>query len=616
MWKNLTILAVLALIIALPFIFRHEEGVSEAGPGDPVLIIISPHNEAIRYEFALAFSRWHEEKYGQPVRIDWRNIGGTTEISRYLQGEFSTSAKAWWEAQGKRWPVGGTDAVVNSRPPASPDIEPKSFGTFNTLEEWQANQKLLVELYNAYRQVDDPTKITSKVDLFFGGGQYDHSNAFARGFGVAPWDENNLPADVAASLAMIPKTLGGELWRTATLFGNAVSTFGIVYNVDRLKELNVTTPPAEWDDLADFRYFKQVGVTDPTKSGSIAKAFEMLVHQKMHDAARDHLKQERVPDEQIDARIAANEKEIDAYKASLGKNYKRGDVPDHLKAYQASLEQGWLDGIFLIQAIGGNARYFTDSATKVSIDVSMGDAAVGMSIDFYGRYQAQTSRAPDGSERMLFVTPVGGTSVSCDPITLLRGAPTREVATRFIEFVLSEEGQRLWTYAPGTVDASGNLIGPAKYALRRLPIRRDFYPSTQPAIEARHIEHKQHAVDDLTDPNIDPYQLARQFTYYKRWTDEHFGVMRNLTRAMCMDSGEELRDAWARLHRPITDATEANTTNFARPIRQLPTITLDGKTLPLNWRTAPDFNQYDSLDVMREWTRAFRELYKEAGRPK
>jgi hypothetical protein len=359
-----------------------------------------------------------------------------------------------------------------------------------------------------------------------------------------------------------------------------------------------------------------VGVTDPTKSGSIAKAFEMIVHQKMHDAARTQLKSTGITDDQIDTTIAANEKAIEAYKATKGTGYQRGDVPPELAAYQASLEQGFLDGIALVQSIGANARYFTDSATKVSIDTSVGDAAVGMTIDFYGRFQAQYAKSPAGVERMIFVSPVGGTSVSCDPITLLRGAPNRTIAEHFIEFVISPEGQRLWTYQPGAFDSNHNLIGPERYALRRLPIRRDFYPSTQPEIEAVHVEHKQWAVDDLTDPTIDPYQIAKQFTYYQRWTGDHFGVLRDITRAMCMDSADELRDAWVAGHpngNPDPKVLEA--------IRKLPTVTLtkkgdtEAKPVDLNWKTAPNFpSSYEPLEYMRKWTGAFRETYRKAAR--
>ena len=595
MIKNLSILAVLAIIVALTFLFRQPQEVGEWRDGDPVLVIVTPHNEAIRYEFEHGFSKWHAARHQrpdgspQPVRIDWRNVGGTTEISRYLQGQYTTTAKAWWTAQGKAWPKAASDpdaGVTGSRPPSTPE---------------------LLEAFKAYREVDRPDAITSGVDLFFGGGFFDHSGAVSRGYAVEPWTADNLPPEVARSLELIPTSTGGETWRTPAVFGNAISTFGIVYNVDRLRELGIPTPPTAWKDLADYRYVGQVGVTDPTKSGSIAKAFEMLVHQQMFEAARTYLTTRGVPDDRIAAAVAANEATIDAHRRSRGPTYQRGDVPDDLAGYQAALEQGWLDGIALIQAVGANARYFTDSATKVSLDISIGDAAVGMSIDFYGRYQAQSTRAPDGTDRMKFVTPVGGTSVSCDPISLLRGAPNRALACEFITFVLSADGQRIWTYAPGAKNESRERVGNEKYALRRLPIRRDFYASTQPAIEAAHLEHKQHAIDDLADPNIDPYQVAKQFTYYPRWTGEHFGVMREITRAMCMDSGEELRAAWHVLHRQADPDLSA--------LRKLPVTTLHdasgaSREVPITWRTAPTFRSFDPLEVQREWTEAFRRQYR------
>ena len=588
MFKNVVILATLAIIIALPFVFRQTPNSGDWRDGDPVLTIISPHNEAIRYEFEHGYSAWHAAHFKrpdgtpQPARIDWRNVGGTTEISRYLTGTYTTSAQAWWTNQGKRWPSGMADALIAGKPPAD---------------------SAQLEVWKAYRAVDDSRQVTSGVDLFFGGGEFDHYDAFARGFGVAPWPENDPPAFVAPALAMIPKTLGGEIWRTPTLYGCAISTFGICFNTDRLHDLDVATPPSQWTDLADFRYFGQVGVTDPTKSGSIAKAFEMLVHQQMHDEAARFVKASGVADADVSAKIAANEKAIDAYqKAKPGA--KRWETPAELDEYQRALERGFDKGLHLIQAIGANARYFTDSATKVSLDVSVGDAAVGMTIDFYGRFQAQASQKPDGTQPMRFVTPVGGTSVSCDPITLLRGAPHRDEAAQFIGYVLSVDGQRLWTYKPGTPG------GPEKYALRRLPIRRDFYPSTQPTIQAAYERHIQYAADVLGDPTIDPYQLAQSFEYYPRWTQAHFGPLRELTRAMCMNSGQELRDAWQRGH------AKEDAFSFG----SMPTVTLFDKdskqdvSFHIDWRSLLTLKSYDPLDYMREWTEAYRKQYRAAAR--
>jgi hypothetical protein len=267
-------------------------------------------------------------------------------------------------------------------------------------------------------------------------------------------------------------------------------------------------------------------------------------------------------------------------------------------AYQESVERGWRNGVNLVRRIGANARYFTDSASKVPIDVSMGDAAAGVAIDFYGRYQAEVSAGP-GGPRMVFVTPAGGSSVSADPISLLRGAPHRDLAVKFIAYALSEEGQRLWNYRPGEPG------GPRKFALRRLPVRRDFYPSASPGAQAAHEKHRRHASDDLADPAIDPYAIASTFEYQPRWTGGHFSVHRNLIRAMCMDSGEELKAAWRAILDGGGPAAQPDAVVLLERLPDVPE--------PLNWRSAPAIDRANKAhDLMREWTRFFRRSYDEA----
>lgn len=415
---------------------------------------------------------------------------------------------------------------------------------------------------------------------------------------------------------LIPEKISGEVWRTPYLFGNVISTFGICYNLDRLAELGVKRAPTSWDDLADPLYVSQVGAADPTKSGSLAKALEMMIHQKVHDSV--------IAAGFSDQQIATFEKQIDAYIKAVGKNYRRGDLPEGMPVeYQQAVERGWLDGLRLVQRIGANARYWTDSSSKVPIDVSVGDAAIGMCIDFYGHYQAQTTRGPDGRQRMAYLTPVGGSSVSCDPVSLLRGAGgsapendpqrqklIRQVAIRFIEFTLSEPGQQLWTYR------AGEPGGPEKYTLRRLPIRRDFYPSTNPAMQARHKAHAKHAADPLGDADVDAYRLAEKFIYYPRWTASHFSVQRDLVRIMCMDAGDELRSAWRHI---IALGGPAQQTTAMNTLERMPTVRLWNKVVKreedvqLTWRNAPDmFKTYDRLEVIRTWTAFFRQSYRQA----
>jgi len=58
-----------------------------------VVVIISPHNPHIRSEFSRAFRAWHERNYGQPAELDWREVGGTGQILRFLRGEYEAADK-------------------------------------------------------------------------------------------------------------------------------------------------------------------------------------------------------------------------------------------------------------------------------------------------------------------------------------------------------------------------------------------------------------------------------------------------------------------------------------------------------------------------------------------
>ena len=95
MAKNISILVILAMVVGLPFIFKRADQVELSG--DDTLVVVSPHNESIRYEFGRGFRDWYREKTGKDVAIDWRVLGGTSEIARYLQGEYTGAFKNYWQ---------------------------------------------------------------------------------------------------------------------------------------------------------------------------------------------------------------------------------------------------------------------------------------------------------------------------------------------------------------------------------------------------------------------------------------------------------------------------------------------------------------------------------------
>ncbi len=580
MIRNLAILATLAGVVALPFAFRREPATRAWREGDPVLVAITPMNEAIRHEYAQAFSRWHEEKYGAPAKVDWRNIGGTTEIARYLTSEYASAFRAWWVGRGKRWRGDGAAIIMNKA--FDPAKKPEGADDADWAER--------TEMYRAFRETDDAEAFSSQIDVYFGGGAYDADSASRQGLLVPAWGPGEAPPGLLAAedgAELLPAGKSGETWRAPTWYGTTLSTFGICYNRDRMRAQGIGREPERWADLADPRWFGTLGLADPTKSGSFAKAFETIVQVECRKAVE-----------------AAGFGELaDGYEARIqAAKPAPGQMPEGVpEEYQRAMEAGWADGIRLLQRIGANARYFTDSASKVPLDVGMGNAAAGLAIDFYGRFEAEVSNGGRADGAMAYATPRGESGVSADPISVLRGAPRRETARRFVEFLLGEEGQKLWCYRVGEPG------GPEKYALQRFPIRRDFYPSENPEFQAAYERHRKHTTEDLGTPTLDAYRLAEEYVYRARWTAGHFGLFRDLVRAMCLDAGQELRGAW----KAILDAggPEACPRAMAA-LQRLPQV-----PEPLTWASGLGMGKkYDRLDLLREWTLQYRAQYAEAAR--
>ncbi|MDP7655207.1 MAG: extracellular solute-binding protein, partial [Roseibacillus sp.] len=282
---------------------------------------------------------------------------------------------------------------------------------------------------NGFEAARERGETGCNIDVFFGGGAYDFAiqaklDRFEklRIFDTHPglFEEDGIPA-----------ALGGETFYDPehAWIGSVLSSFGICYNTDLLAERGLS-PPTSWDDLGDPGYVRGIALADTTKSSSVTKSFEMLVQQKIQN------------------------------ELALGSSGKER---------AAVVARGWEASMHLIQRIGANARYFTDSSAKIPRDVAQGNAVAGMCIDFYGRTTSETLKREDGSSRLQYIMPSGGSSISVDPVAVLKGAPHPELAQAFVEFVLSREGQMLWAAAPGS------RPGPRYRALRRLPIRPDLY---------------------------------------------------------------------------------------------------------------------------------------------
>ena len=460
------ILLCLAAVIAAPLVLR-EAPQAALSAGEDELVIVSPHNEQIRYEFSRAFGVFYRNKTGRSVHVDWRLPGGTTEIARYLNSEFEAGFRSYWTQKlGLPWTRMVLEGFSDSRTNGAADKSSADHARHAFLN----------------------SEIGCGIDLIFGGGSFDLINLANRGFLVDSGVLDRNPELFSGGGEMgIPQTLGGEpYWDPhGRWVGACLAGFGICYNTDVLARLGLTSPPTQWVDLADRRLFRSVALADPTKSGSVAKAYELMIQQQMNQRLSE---------------IAGSTQEE--------------------PAESQAVREGWERGLQLLIQLAANSRYFSDAAPKVPADVAYGEAAAGMCIDFYGRSESEAVSDPRGQTRMQYGNVRGGTSVGADSIALIRGAPHPEIGKAFIDFVMSLEGQKLWDFRPQTPG------GPVRYSLRRLPIRREFYREPFRSF--------------MADREADPYRDAQAFQYHEAWTAPLFSTLRFLVRVMCIDSRDEL----------------------------------------------------------------------------
>ena len=386
------------------------------------------------------------------------------------------------------------------------------------------------------------------IDLFFGGGEPDFKGQAEKGQFVELEVFNTHPQWFKDEV--IPARFTGESYYDDKhrWVGACLSQMGICYNKDAIKRLGLLAPRS-WSDLGDPGYAGYVALADPTKSGSVGRTFELMIQEQMQ-------------------------------KVILAK----GDSPE-------SREEGWRNGLHLLQRMAANARYFTDSASKVPHDVAQGDAAAGTCIDFYGRSYEEKFSKHGGKSRIAWVAPLGGTSITVDPIAVFRGAPRPDIAQEFVTYILSNEGQLLWNLKVGQPG------GPGETSPRRLPVRRDLYTKD--------------TLPMFSDPDALPYERSGGFEYNKELTGPAFKALAQIIRAMCIDPHLEMKEAWQAMR---------DTAGPARKIEDTPAgqVFFDVSHLSyerLMKEIVPLLGKKDALATMREMSAisaSFRENYIKA----
>lgn len=199
----------------------------------------------------------------------------------------------------------------------------------------------------------------------------------------------------------IPAELNGVPLRGKdnTWVAAALSGFGILYN-KQIAARDKLPIPQTWVDLTNPKLRDRIELVDPRHSGSAHTAYEIILQ-----------------------------------------------------------SNGWERGWKILTAMSGNARIFATTGGEPLQDVQNGEAVFCPSIDFY----ALSSIKRAGADKLGYIEPKGQFVVTADPIALLPGAPNSANAQKFVQMVMSPEGQKLW-YLP-----KGSAGGPKNSDLFRLP---------------------------------------------------------------------------------------------------------------------------------------------------
>lgn len=65
-WPKILVIVLLGGVVGIPFLLQPDRGHSGSDVRTTTLIIMAPHNEQIRFEFAGAFNAWRADR-GEPL---------------------------------------------------------------------------------------------------------------------------------------------------------------------------------------------------------------------------------------------------------------------------------------------------------------------------------------------------------------------------------------------------------------------------------------------------------------------------------------------------------------------------------------------------------------------
>jgi len=322
-------------------------------------------------------------------------------------------------------------------------------------------------------------------------------------------------------LSKIPKEYSGSQVYDPNFqwYSACFSGFGILYNKQVFNNILGLPKPEKWSDLARPELAKWVGSADPRQSGSIHKMYEII-----------------------------------------------------LQSY------GWEKGFDVVTRMNANVKIFGRGASDIPRDVDLGEVACGLAIDIY----ALAKIAEAGPDKLGYVMPEGETVINGDAIAIFKGSPNKAIAQRFVEFVMSEAGQKLWMLKVGQPG------GPQTFALRRMSVMPHLYDS----------------LGAKADVPTNPFKWKTTMRYDHIKGSARQGAIDDLIGAMTIDVHSDLAKAWEAVRKGGMKEAAVKKL-ISMPVTEPELMAMaKGKWENQEFRNAK----------IAEWTRFAKEKYKEAAK--
>jgi hypothetical protein len=183
---------------------------------------------------------------------------------------------------------------------------------------------------------------------------------------------------------------------------------------------------------------------------------------------------------------------------------------------------GWDEGMRLLLRLGANAHSFIRDSGTLTRAVISGEVAAGGNLD--ANALSAVGRDPEG---MVFHLPEGETIINPDALAVLTGAPRPQLSRAFVEFNLSDAGQRLFLLRPGVPG------GPRRYPLCRLSVVKELY--------------KKYPPEQRSVGAANPFAVSDTLRYNSKAGTMRWDALNDLVGAVIVDAHADLAAAWRAL---------------------------------------------------------------------